>query len=316
MSEQIRLIKDTAERLFGDSVDKALLDLAESGEFPVGLWQAVVENGFHELGAAESGTGYAELYAFLQVAGAHAVPLPLAESLLANCWLGGGETLTSIGRLEGDQVVDVPWGRAVARVLGIDMTAGRAVVLDAPTLVSSSANMAGEPRDVVTGAATDVSIDDASFELLALTRGALASGALRTALAISITYATEREQFGRTISKFQAIQHTLAVMAAEVSAAGRATDAAIDALGSARQRAEVAAAKARVGEAVGIVAEAAHQVHGAIGYTHEHRLHHYTRRLWAWRDEYGSEVDWQEVLGAVVVGEGADGVWQYLATAG
>jgi len=76
----------------------------------------------------------------------------------------------------------------------------------------------------------------------------------------------------------------------------------------------VAAAKARVGEAAGIVAEQAHQVHGAMGYTHEHQLHHFSRRLWAWRDEFGNETYWQQRLGTHLAGLGAERVWDFLAS--
>ena len=99
-------------------------------------------------------------------------------------------------------------------------------------------------------------------------------------------------------------------------AAQRAADAAVDALGTNRFVVEVAASKARVGEAVGIVAEQVHQIHGAMGFTHEHRLHHFTRRLWAWRDEWGNETHWQRVLGARLAALGADQVWGYIATRG
>ena len=48
----------------------------------------------------------------------------------------------------------------------------------------------------------------------------------------------------------------------------------------------------RVGEAAGDGAAIAHQVHGAMGFTYEHSLHHFTRRLWAWREEFGNESFW------------------------
>ena len=137
---------------------------------------------------------------------------------------------------------------------------------------------------------------------------------LEQVLELGIAYAQEREQFGRPIARFQAVQHMLAMVAAEVAAAGRASDAAVAAIGSDRFAFEVAAAKSRVGEAVGLVAEAVHQVHGAMGFTYEHPLHHFTRRLWAWRDEFGSEAHWQALLGRRLCALGADRVWDFLAT--
>ena len=53
-------------------------------------------------------------------------------------------------------------------------------------------------------------------------------------------------------------------------------------------------------------------MHGAIGFTHEHKLHHLTRRLWSWRDEAGSELTWSQVLGVGLLAEGGDGLWPAL----
>ncbi len=159
-----------------------------------------------------------------------------------------------------------------------------------------------------------IDVAEPVFELMALSRVALSAGALQRVLELGLTYATEREQFGRTISKFQAVQHMLAVVAAEVAAVIRSADAAVEAIGEDGFALEVATAKARTGEAVGIVAEAVHQVHGAMGFTYEHELHHFTRRLWAWREEYGNEVYWQARLGSHICGLGADNVWEFLAT--
>jgi acyl-CoA dehydrogenase len=191
-------------------------------------------------------------------------------------------------------------------------------VTDAPVLAQEDINMAGEARDSVAmaGQIQQIVLADDPFAQMALARTNLMAGTLQAVLDLGLQFAAEREQFGRSISKFQAIQHSLAVVAAEVAAAQLAADAGVDALGSDRFVAEVAASKARVGEAVGIVAEQVHQVHGAMGFTHEHRLHHFTRRLWAWRDEWGNEAYWQRVLGARLVALGADRVWNYIATRG
>jgi len=129
-----------------------------------------------------------------------------------------------------------------------------------------------------------------------------------------VQYANDRVQFGRPIGKFQAIQQQLSVLAENVAASGVVASAAVEV---AAQKGDfpfaVAVAKARVGEAAGKVAEIAHQVHGAIGFTHEHRLHHLTRRLWSWRDEFGVESEWQQELGRVVAARGGDGLWTLLS---
>jgi len=80
--------------------------------------------------------------------------------------------------------------------------------------------------------------------------------------------------------------------------------------------AEVAIAKLRVGEAAGSGAAIAHQVHGAMGFTYEHSLHHATRRLWAWREEFGNETHWATVLGRMVAARGADALWPLVTQGG
>ncbi len=312
MSEQVRMIVDVGTRLFRDQVDQRLLDGAESGSPATALWQAIVDAGFHEVGSAND-TGYDELFALLQTAGEYAVPLPLAESLLANAWAGSETGISSIGYLNGEVVTGVPWGRVARRVMGITPNSREVVVFGNPVIGEERTNMAGEPRDTVkVSAGQPLTLPMDPGLLLCLARVVQMAGGLRTVLSMSITYAMEREQFGRTISKFQAIQHSLAVMAAEVAAAQRAAAAAVLALQGEEPVIDIAAAKARVGEAVGIVAELAHQVHGAMGFTQEHRLHHFTRRLWAARDEFGRETEWQEVLGRRIATVGADNMWGFI----
>ncbi|OLT15792.1 hypothetical protein BJF78_15440 [Pseudonocardia sp. CNS-139] len=54
------------------------------------------------------------------------------------------------------------------------------------------------------------------------------------------------------------------------------------------------------------LAPIAYQVHGAIGFTREHDLRLLTTRLWAWRDEDGSDAEWNAQLGATVLAVGAE----------
>ena len=61
-------------------------------------------------------------------------------------------------------------------------------------------------------------------------------------------------------------------------------------------------------------ADVAHQAHGAIGFTKEHVLHRFTRRLWAWRDEFGGESEWAFALGEMVARNGPDSLWPLVAS--
>jgi acyl-CoA dehydrogenase len=143
------------------------------------------------------------------------------------------------------------------------------------------------------------------------------AGALERILEQSVQFSLDRVQFGRPIAKFQAVQQNLANLAGEVAAAGAAADGAAEAVALYGVEgdivaAEVAIAKLRVGDAAGAGAAIAHQVHGAMGFTYEHTLHHSTRRLWSWREEFGNETLWAERLGRAVAAKGADALWPFV----
>jgi acyl-CoA dehydrogenase len=157
---------------------------------------------------------------------------------------------------------------------------------------------------------------DALHALGAVMRSAQIAGALQCVLETTVQYARERVQFGRPIGRFQAVQQNLAVLAGQTAAATAAAEAAIEAAARDLDSPLVAAAKIRAGEAAGIGAAIAHQMHGAIGFTQEHRLHYFTRRLWSWRDEFGNEAAWARRLGGSVAAAGADRLWRGITAAG
>lgn len=145
----------------------------------------------------------------------------------------------------------------------------------------------------------------------------LMAGAMGQALALSIEHVNTRQQFGRPLGKFQAVQQSLAVMACEVravEAAAAALAARLDAVGldPAAADFEMAAAKLRASRAVGIVTSIAHQVHGAIGFTEEYDLHRVTVPLMRWRGEHGNDAYWAARLGRQVAGFGGQGLWEAL----
>jgi acyl-CoA dehydrogenase len=205
------------------------------------------------------------------------------------------------------------------------------VVLEPGALtVEDGANLAEEPRDTVvadgpaTVAALSGPVGDELRLRAAFGRAQLLAGAATGALAAAVRYAGTRAQFGRPVGKFQAVQQQLALAAAEVAAATAAATSAArvadaDGFTASSARLAVAVAKSRTSEAAGEVARVAHQVHGAIGFTREHDLRLLTTRLWAWRDEDGSEAEWNELIGALsldaVRRDGADGLWPLITGA-
>ncbi len=323
-------LAELAEKIFGEAS-------ADGSGFDERLWSVLTETGLARLTlpveVGGSGASFADAVPVLMAAGAHAARVPLVETDLQAGWLlraaeiavpdgpltvaAGDLDVDRTGRRAAGVLTRVPWARAAA---GIVVLTGDHVLLVDPATVSvtDGANLAEEPRDrvVVDGPVTGASVDQHAGEQLrlrgALGRSLLLAGAARAALAAAVQYAGERVQFGRPIGRFQAVQQQLAMAAAEVAAAGAAAEAAAraaDADGVRAAELPIAMAKARASEAAGGVARIAHQVHGAIGFTREHSLRLLTTRLWAWRDEDGSEAQWWDLVGEAALAAGADGLW-------
>lgn len=110
------------------------------------------------------------------------------------------------------------------------------------------------------------------------------AGTMKGALDTTVAYVKDRVQFSRPIGSFQAVQHRLAHLAVQVEAARwLALEAA--AKGAAADRAATAAGYAT--RAADPVYHECHQLHGAMGFTREYRLHVWTMRLPALWQELG-----------------------------
>jgi len=143
-----------------------------------------------------------------------------------------------------------------------------------------------------------------------------ALGGAQACLDRTVAYSLDRVQFGRPIARFQAIQHLMAELAAEAAAGSASALMAVEAMAERGDRLSAAIAKARTGEAAGRVCAIAHEVFGAMGFTQEHTLHYATRRLWSWRNEFGSEVQWQAEIGRTIAAGGANNLWATLTAHG
>ncbi|MCC5857178.1 MAG: acyl-CoA dehydrogenase family protein [Ectothiorhodospiraceae bacterium] len=352
MSDTTTILHDTANRLFADTVSASELARAAEGAWLPAQWQQLEELGLTTALVPEDAGGAglepADALGLVRLAGYHGLPLPLAETLLAGWLLAhaglpvleGPLTIapartdnelrlerTGNGwRLRGE-LDRVPWARHAAAIAALADHDGQPLVClltpDGYTL-DQAVNLAGEPRDTVQVncalqnahvAPAPEGFGPQQLQAAGAALRALAmAGAIDRVLTMSVNYANERKQFGRPIGKFQAVQQNLAVLASQAAAAGAASDIAAEAFGAAPDLLAIAVAKVRTGEAAGSAAGIAHQVHGAIGFTEEHSLHFFTKRLWSWRDEFGREAEWNRLVGQQAADAGADGLWPLIAS--
>jgi len=344
-----QILIDQTTRLFAQHVTNDVLARADQGEWAAALWTEVCEAGLPHALVQESAGGvglpWRDVAGLIRLAGYHAVPLPLPETILANwlwCNAGGtrpdgpvviapvhhGDRISLTARGEyfaaSGKVRHIPWVSAAAHILVHATGPGDREYL---CLIGGGAdsgalrrNVANEPRQPLELTDFDIPVSDVKplptglgelgfISLVAAMRAQQIVGAMERCVEFALRYANERVQFGRPIAKFQVIQQMLAIAAGQLAAATAAADALTELDAPDENPFVVAVAKARCGEAVGQVAAICHQVHGAMGFTREHPLHFFTRRLWAWRDEGGSETFWQEWIGRQVSERGGDALW-------
>ena len=347
MSESGSIVAETAARIFADLADPQEVNRARDDAWKGPLWQALADAGLtlawvpEENGGA--GAELADGFAVLGVAGRYAAAVPLAETLLAG-WLlsragltapegamsvaparpGDRIALNTDGTLSG-QARGVPFARD-AKHLAVLAGPSVALIETKACRLNDGTSLASEPSNtVVLDRVKPLAVGKADIDQTALmlmgcvVRAVETAGALEAILDFTVRYANERVAFERPIAKFQAVQHNLARLAGEVSAAMTAAHSAADAIarGGAFDDAiflEATAAKIRSAEAAQEGAAIAHQVHGAIGFTIEHILHRFSLRALAWRDDFGSESYWAVELGKMVADRGADELWPLVAS--
>ena len=300
-------------------------------EFDRPLWSTLVDSGLSHLSStAELQAGPAEVAIVLHGLARHSSAVPIAETDLLGSWLAaiadlprsGTDPLTvavagpnqhrrQSGRVTGT-AANVPWADIAEVVLAVHDTDRLLVTLIESPATADSYNLAGEPRNTITfdvPEADFVTVDRQVGDEL-IRRGAWARcvqilGALDAAAELTVAHTHNRSQFGRSLSKFQAVQHSLARLAGELERARASVSLAVAAaecgFDSPQTDYAVTAAKVALGEAVDIVTTTAHQLHGAVGVTVEHDLWMSTMRARSWIDEFGSTAHYARRLGAATM---------------
>lgn len=314
------MFAEAIEAILRDRCTPAHVRAIEAGESPRPLWGALEGAGFLELLAPEdvdgAGLPLSELFPVLLQLGRHAVPVPAAQAMASRALLPAGTqapagmlTLApSLQRRPDAGVVCplVPFGSIADQVLVSDesrlylLDASRADRIITGIRASQVATLVWLDPTAVQNVRDDLDWSVAAFG--AALHAGLIAGALARVFEMTLEYCNNRVQFGRSLGKFQAVQHQLAVMAEHVAAASMAAEAAFQTRERAPAALAAAMAKSRASEAAALVTNHAHALHGAIGITEEYDLQLFTRRLHEWRMAHGSEGYWNQWIGEALLG--------------
>lgn len=342
-------LRDLARSIFKGPAADALMLQHTTIPFDPELWDTLSESGLTLLSASEdeggSGAGLDDAAVLIAAAAEVAAPGPIAEADMLAAWLltsaglpvghdptsavmcsaqvgpSGDTNIRARGLAEG-----VPWARDCTAIVILADLGDRHVVFELPLSgadVRPGTNVAYEPRDSI---AFDIELPGSSVVTVdaavvrewslrgAYIRSVQTCAALQTALSLTIEHASVRTQFGRAIGKFQSVQNLIAAAAGEVAIAQAAVDTATRALVAAgfksvESELTIAIAKAQSARAARTVARNSHQVHGAIGFTLDHQLRHFTLKSLAWQQEFGGEKYWNNRVGRLVVDKAESGIW-------
>ena len=279
--------------------DRFPIDRLSQG-FDPSLWRALDDTGVFGL-RTELGLGMTEAALVFEELGRAAVPGPLVATFLA-----GDRADGPVALIEGNQspLLVAHLGVATA-VLVVDqdvrlapVPAGRPVA-EAVDPLSPLHELAASPSGEVLA---DLDVQRTRLEGATLT-AALQVGLSARLTQLAVSYAGEREQFGRTVGGFQAVKHMCADMFVRTELARVAVHAAAvtlddpDAEDTVRL---VAGAKLLADEAATTNGRAAVQVHGGMGFTWEVPVHFFLKRAWLHATEFGTADDHAEALASVL----------------
>ncbi len=304
-SEEQLAFRDAVRALLEDACPPAAVRAAWSPShagYDPKLWQRLGEMGvlgmLAPVDAGGLGMDETDLVLCLEETGRAALPGPIVEHAAVGVPLLASAGSALVGPAVGgniavtfsDRTSRVGWGAAAD-----------AVVLAGDGGLQVVRGGAGEPLSSVDGSRRDVALT--SFEgvpvdgdaALALDRAALGTAAQQCGLAahlidVTVAYTGARRQFGVPVGSYQALKHHLADALLHLEHARPAVYRAAWSVahGVATRARDVSMAKVMADRAAALAARAALQCHGAIGYTWEHDLHLWMKRVWVLERAWGT----------------------------
>jgi len=287
--ETVRGFADTA------GVDRSRwAELGETGVFGLSVDEAV----------GGLGLGLSDVVLVFEELGRAAIPGPLVASLLAAGIANGAVD----GAIDGTAVVGLiehnggtgPW-----MVEHLDALDSLLVLFDNRVDLVSVSELSGQaleqPLDPLTPvhrvaelpAGSELGGAEMAADLRlrgTIVTAALQLGLAEAALALGVSFAKEREQFGKPIGSFQAIKHLCADMLTHVEVTRAAVYAAavhFDQPDTGNVERAAAGAKLLASQAGSFCGKTCTQIHGGMGYTWEVDAHLYLKRSWVLDTVFG-----------------------------
>jgi alkylation response protein AidB-like acyl-CoA dehydrogenase len=267
-------VPEDAGGLGGSFVDAAVV-MEEAGR---GLWPAPVVTALAAISAVGNSEGVVDLLAEL-VGGEHRAAVVAGGQVKVSTARLTGEVDQVLGAQEADRLV-VATEEGLWLVESTYSKADSRVGLDPLRPLSTVRLADARGRRIGDGAAAARAVD-----VLRVALAVEAVGVAQWCLDTTVEYLKTREQFGRPIGSFQALQHRAAELAVELSAATSTAYYAAWTVDGAPNELPVVAplAKSACTESAYRIAGEAIQMHGGIGFTWEHDAHLYFKRATALR---------------------------------
>ena len=173
-------------------------------------------------------------------------------------------------------------GLMIETVHHVDGSTSSTLTFDQVRLEDNQILARGEKAAAIASKMQDLLLLGASIELL---------GVAQAALDITLDYIKLRQQFGKPIGSFQALQHRAVNCYVDLELNRSLIYAVLSAWDAGTSHpAMVSAVKARLSRCGLDTVRAALQLHGAIGYTDEHDIGVYYKRAVALAAKYGNEI--------------------------
>lgn len=333
MSDHRAMLKDMVAKFFREVEDSLSTNMINAETFRT-IWSEVSALGLPDVLVPEErggfGGNWSDAGEVFQALGRFTLPLPIGENILARHWLDGLEARIPSGlgifvfdrmssrKLDAGHILSAPMADQVEWILSVSGDQWKLLSLSSSQIISNNQLdrqaeflIPMEQLDALEQGSS-AGISDRFFHQAALLRACQMAGAITAMLDMTIDHVQQREQFGAPLSKLQAVQQEVALLAEDQAAVSCAVASACQALTVGDATMEIAIAKWKANEASARASRIAHQLHGAIGITQEYPLHRYSQNATRWRSDFGNERYWLDRLAAFVLSNRDRPLWHML----